>query len=1331
MPNRRYEWKRFWLPRSEAIIPLSDGGFFPDPDSEAGKWLIPEAITFESINHYPCLVLLGEPGIGKSTALDAARRYQVDAIAEGSENMEILDLDLRSYGEEDRLIRDLFESEKFKTWLSGSDILAIFLDSYDECLLQLKKLGQLLADKLKEYKSQICRLHLRIACRTAVWPSYLEDELKNLYGEEDLGIFQLAPLRRVDVVVAAAAETSFDSDSFINAVRHKDVISFAIKPITLRFLLSSYRNHGSLDNTTKVDLYLNGCICLCEESNGSRLASSQQGKLNKHKRLIIAAQIAAISIFSNRAAVWSGIHQIDTLMQDFSINSISGRCESHNDNQFDVLDEGIKETLDTGLFSTRGENRLGWAHQSYAEFLAAWYIEHHKTPINEISELIFSKDQQNRRLIPQLQQTAAWLGSMRQEIFDIIARSDPAALLTSDIENREQNAKLLVDRLLSDFNQGNIHDYYKYTDNYRHLQHAGLADQLRPYLNPKKSRCNAPFAKKNVSHTKSDEARHAAILISHKCSIKEVQQDLVDMAFNTNEDSHLRSAAAHAISDYGEEIYRQMLKPLALNAGPDDSYDELKGYSLAATWPNYISATEVFAHLTKPNRLNFIGSYKIFIYSKLAPHLKRSDLPVALDWLKHQGERDCSDFFKELGDQIIFKASNYLDQSDILRLLADVALNQWKGHHCFAPITSNQQTQRAFPWLENDIIRRDLLSQVVYLACERQSQPDAYCIYRDIAKSIDFDWILGKLNDSKSHSIAENEMWTSLLRYAFDIANPNHVDAVLTSSQTSRILRAVFKSLLEPIDLNSDEANRLKKLYNYEQDIRESPKLTQIKVPLDQQINELLNAIEAGSPDAFWVLLTRLSPRPGNAYDSYSLVELDIRKLPGWLTANQEVQARIVNAASLYLRACDQRSRNLIISDQFSLPFMAGCKALYLLMQIDQAQISELSADCWRKWAAAVVSYPNVGSQDAAYTLLVQLAYQNAPTETIFALENMLELAKKDEKPIELTRFANSWDARLNTLIFNQLIDQPEYSKYHESLLENLIERREAKAVELALALIKQPITKNNVDSSKDRLKVKIATRILLENSDSMIWPAVWQIIESDQELGREIIEDISPLWLRKPHFDLAETQLADFYLWLTRQYPEIDRSNNDDFYIYQIADHIEDLRRCILTILQQRGTPLACQEILRLSQALPELPWLKTVHVDARNVMLRTTWLPLEPRELLELITKHQIKAMEHKGDTKHVNNTNNIDKINVTGDGNTINITSGGQNSSKSKSIGKDKPWQFWLGLLGFIIALLGTAAGIAQVFISIYPNKVESFLNGEIAPKSEQAKPSKLNR
>ena len=1322
MPNNRYEWKRFWLPRSDAAIPLSEGGYFPDPDSEYARWLNPEATTFELIDQYPCLVLLGEPGIGKSTAMDAACQHQNDKVTEGRENAEILNLNLRSYREVERLIIDLFESQIFKTWLSGSGRLVIFLDSYDECLLELKKLGQLLADQLQKYKSQIGRLYLRIACRTAVWPSFLENELRKIYGDEAFGIYQLAPLRRVDVEKAAAQE-GFNSDSFLNAVRDKNVISFAIKPITLRFLLNMYRTNETFDAKTNVDLYHKGCICLCEESNESRVASSQKGNLEKNQRLIIAARMAVVTILSNRVAVWSGIHQDEAPNQDFSIDSILSCCETYNNNLFNVSSQDIKETLDTGLFSARGENRLGWAHQSYAEFLAAWYIDHNQTPIQDISELLFSQDQHNRRLIPQLQQTAAWLAGMREDVFDLIVESDTEALLTVDIGAREQTAKILVEHLLSDFRKGKIYDYYKYIDFYHRLQHAGLADQLRPYIKL--------IGQANETRDFISNARHAAIRIAEQCRVIEIQQDLVDLALDTNEDNYLRSSAAHAISDYGEEIYKQRLKPLALDAGPDDSDDELKGYALWATWPNHISAAEVFDHLTKPKQLNLIGSYKIFIYSKLAPHLKPDDLPVALGWLKKRHkEYDWRDPFVELVNQIIFEASHYLMVPNILRLFADVAFMQWESHNRFVPIENGQRTDDAFASLEDDTIRRNLLSQVVHHACERNTNPDFYIIYQDIAKPADFDWILIKLNHPDSHSCEEDEMWAKLLRGGFDIASFNHVDAIITSSQLSNTVRAAFKNFLEPIDLDSDEAAKRKDYYKDNQGNAEDSHIVHANVPLEQQIDECLTAFEAGVMDAFWQLLYKLSLKSVDDLECNNLCKLDISKLPGWLFANKEVQNRIVKAANLFLREYDQLPCNWVDSDRIHLPFIAGCKALYLLMHTDEVKFNDLSADCWSRWAASVVTYPNEGSQDSAYFTLVQLAYQKAPIQTISALESMLDRAKHNQQPFGLDRFAQCWDEKLNTLIVNQLIDQPVFSRYHESLLENLIERKVVKAEELALGLLSNYLAKSNLLINKERFKARIAARILLENADSTIWQKVWQSIERDLELGRETIESINTLWFRDPKFILTESQLADFYLWLTNQYPEID-SNDEDFPELQFPDHVARLRRRILKMLEERGTPLACQEILRLSAAIPELPWLRQVHLDARNAMLRTTWQPYEPSAVLELITKHKIQEMEHKREPNDLSNTIKVGSINATGDGNIINIGPDGKNLGGSKHPGKEKSWQFWL-VIGLTVTGLGlTAIGTVATILAIpsqHLNKIKSLFKGNVIPKSEQVKPPK---
>jgi hypothetical protein len=62
-----FKWQRFWVPRT-GTIDLSDGGFLIDPTNPlwAGRM---DAKQLPELASYRALVLLGEPGIGKSTAL--------------------------------------------------------------------------------------------------------------------------------------------------------------------------------------------------------------------------------------------------------------------------------------------------------------------------------------------------------------------------------------------------------------------------------------------------------------------------------------------------------------------------------------------------------------------------------------------------------------------------------------------------------------------------------------------------------------------------------------------------------------------------------------------------------------------------------------------------------------------------------------------------------------------------------------------------------------------------------------------------------------------------------------------------------------------------------------------------------------------------------------------------------------------------------------------------------------------------------------------------------------------------------------------------------------
>ena len=73
MLAKHYDWNRYWAPR-DGNFSFDTNGFLlpPSEDSKFAKWLKNDSVTFDKIAKTPCLVMLGEPGIGKTTALKHA-----------------------------------------------------------------------------------------------------------------------------------------------------------------------------------------------------------------------------------------------------------------------------------------------------------------------------------------------------------------------------------------------------------------------------------------------------------------------------------------------------------------------------------------------------------------------------------------------------------------------------------------------------------------------------------------------------------------------------------------------------------------------------------------------------------------------------------------------------------------------------------------------------------------------------------------------------------------------------------------------------------------------------------------------------------------------------------------------------------------------------------------------------------------------------------------------------------------------------------------------------------------------------------------------------------
>jgi len=943
--GRTYGWKRFWCPR-DGSINLTDGGYLADPDAPYGDYLNPALRPFRNISRLPCLALLGEPGIGKTESMKAERAASTAAVeAEGGK---ALWLDLRSCGSEQRLVDKLFASPEFVSWLEGDHRLHVFLDSLDECLLRIDTVAALLVDELGGCPVE--RLSLRIGCRTAEWPTVLEEGLKELWPDGGFEAYELAPLRRADVVGAADAE-GFDPKDFLGALDEAGAVPLAIKPVTLGFLVGSYRATGGFPNR-QADLYLEGCRWLCEERNSNRrVGAGRAGRLTPDQRLAVAARVAAVTVFSNKYAVWTGPQPEAPDEEDALVRTLAGGTEPAAGEGFPVGEDAVREALGTGLFSARGPERLGWAHQTYAEFLAAHYLRHRDVPTEQAMSLLVHPGDEEGRLVPQLHEAAAWLASMSPDIFRALTDADPEALLRSDAASTDAGGKAaLVGTLLRLYDEERLLDAGRAPRaRYKRLEHSGLVEQLRPYV---------------VDGGKSLSARRVAIDIAEACGLRALQYDAAGVALEPDEDPLVRKEAAHFVAVVGDGPTRANLLPLASGAAGDDPDDDLKGNGLRAVWPEHVGAEELFGMLTPPKRSNYVGIYDRFLTYDLTAHLTTLDLPAALAWVEGRGkDRGGPCRFGELADQIMQRGWAELPNPGVAPAFARAALARLKCHEevvkerrkIFEATGEPTFSERV---ADDDSRRRLLLGEMIGLL-EPEKEDAHYLVHwkTPLVTGMDVGWLVEMLRSEASEQ--RKATLAALVGFTHRLWDEESEELVYLAHLEEQALACEVGRVFAPVGLGSEEAETQRRAHeSFGRWEKEDEEPLPPDPPVKDRVVSALDEFEAGDVEAFWTGVYHLMQYDERGFGSVSGAEWDMTALPGWQAADADTRVRIVEAAKRWVLEGDPRTEEWLGKDVVYRPAFAGYRALCLLLRFAPDLVEELPTDVWEKWAPIVLDFP-------------------------------------------------------------------------------------------------------------------------------------------------------------------------------------------------------------------------------------------------------------------------------------------------------------------------------------------------------------------------------------
>lgn len=1198
MSEQIYNWERFWTARDGPGIPLDVNGFL------IRSQLLKGTSEFAEIARKPCLILLGEPGIGKSYAVNDAVAYVATSFPADKH----VRLDLRSYGDETRLFDALFRTTEIQDWVDGSHNLHLFLDSFDECLLRVDTVASMIAEELRSGKYPIDRLYFRIASRTADFPKSFENALNEIWrAHGPVEAYELCPLQASDVA-EAATRNGIRAEDFFAEVVDKKAGTLAARPITLRFLLNIYSKDNHLPERI-TELYEQGCRVLCDEQDDERRFSPiLKDALTADQKLAVAARMAAMMVFCNKIAVWNNPEIGESEDTDILPREASGYAERIDNLDFNVNEEAIRETLQTGLISARGPQRLGWSHQTFAEFLAAWYVARHNLTAEQVLSLITNPTDAEKRITPQLEETAAWICSLRPDVFDEILKTNPLVLLQSDVASFSPAIRArLVDELLKIFSQEKASDWGL---NYRRLKHPTLAAQLRPVIKDKKAHYLA---------------RRFAIDAAEACEMRELQDDLVVIICDAEEPDYVRANAGYALWKVGDAESRNKIKPLALTGAANDKDERVRGIALLCNWPENMTASEVFSSLVRSPHL--IDSYSLFL-GRFTEKLAVEDLPLALRWIESSANEFEGDFsIGRVIDEIMLLAWQNITAKDVLPSLAGAALVRLRSfQHDIIDLFHIDRAERYREALADGYRRRLLLQEIAPLINGVKHgllRISHSAIMRP--RNEDLPWLFEQLENATTED--ETAVWLQFLGNVYSVWEvPAEAFSLLyEATQRYESVKKYFGDAFIPVELGSAEAAKQRKWYEDltapKREMEEELKKNALQPPPKERVLECLNKFEKGEIDFWWHLNLQLTLHPyGRVYTDE--LEFDLRRLPGWNEADEETQVRIIEAAKIYVVKGDPQNKEWVGTTNVFRPAFAGYRALYLLLVECKDFFDQLSAAVWQKWAAVIVSYPlnsYGGDEMIPHELLVGKAYQYAPEDVIQTIFKQID-AENDGQAIILfpQRLDACWDQQFKNALRNKLDDPKLKTKPWGQLMEELLRHQDRDTQNVAERVVDEYA---NGGGAKDLALLAAASLMRHADGDSW-WSVVWKAIKKDADFGRDLVESVC--YQTRPASKLKEKEIAEFFLWLVETFPPAEDPELPMGGAFVVGPRMEiaSWRNSFINDLKQRGTQeslAALEEIAAHSDDLEkQLHW---TLIEARDQVRRHNWKPLTPMSFLKLI--------------------------------------------------------------------------------------------------------------
>ena len=1205
--------ERVWV-RHSGRLSYVDDGFVPDPDGPLAAYA-PDVVKLPASTAGTCLVLIGEPGLGKSTALRADAERTASRVGSGAD--EILTVNLGSTRQEAKLERKIFGSASWQSWLGAtSGVLHVFLDGLDEALLRVDTVADLLIEGLAE--APVDRLSLRITCRTADRHLALEDFLKDRFRSIGFDIYELVPLGRLEVAETASGR-GLDGDVFVAEVIDRRLQALAMSPMTLQMLLDQ-RCAGEPLKENRAELYEEACLRWCEEPNRHRPREDAQ-RLSVGQRLAVATRIAAATRLSGRSAI--RLDERPAGADEVALNDLAGGQEPEPlravRDAFAVGPAEVLETLRTGLFSARGDDCVGFAHPTVAEYLAARYLAYSSLSDEQIDDLLFAETSGGFRIVPQLGEIASWLASQSPHFVQRLLDTDPAVLLRGEARQlADEDRARLVEAFLVAVSRRVIDRWDRSVrDGEEALRHPGLADQLRAWISDR---------------TRDARARATACDVAGQAKVPDLADSLAGVALDPADDGSVRMAAVSAVGDIGDDAARRRLIGLAVDElGSQDPDDELKGAALVATWPHVLATPDVLAALTPPKRETLFGLYRHFVERAFPMELSADDLPEALHWAADLPvEHDPTDALSDLREALVLRALDHTDQDDVAEALVGVIHKLLDN---LVDLLSHQAIQQREGMLADEPARRRIVGRLAPAVAGGSPSAGAVVLATPpLLYENDVPFLINELMQAQDVEVETGytELLTAMLERGVN-AGP-----ILEARERSAALRAATSPHFDAVPLDSELARQQRETYRrFEELRREREERNEPTLDIVARVEEALTTFDSGYLDGFWHALYWLEI--DEPHRDRKVFVSDPRALPGWQFLDEELRTRMTAAGEKYLREGEPAPEQWFGKNILHAPATAGYRALRLLSGTEDHR-REFDGAMWKRWAPAVIGWPPSGTGDESTfnTWAVDQVIERAPGPAAEWIGRQLDRdLRKHDTPFVLHRVRAGWSSELEAAVLKRAKRTSLSPAARAEVLGFLIRHGSEPARKHAERLVTPAALA--AGGSRRELAVKVGALLASESEDAA-WSRLWPLVAHDVDFGKAVITELAAARDRQIAPNLTERQVGELYDWLLAHFPPEEDGHQEGAHFIGPREQVGWWRDRVLSSLVERATPAAVEELARLAAAHPDRPYLLAYRAQASQESMRREWVAPSPAVIVEMATDAARRWVKSAADLRRV---------------------------------------------------------------------------------------------